>query len=480
MLWVRTKLAAAALLLGLAFLTCLRGVDATIEWQRFSGRYELHPGYVEAVETLTITFLGRGMVLSSESLDPMPNLTHIRFESSERQINWSYDGETLRWTYDPPLLDGDTFTYTRRWVENLSAGPSGLRTLVVPLRPASEASLAFTTKGVDITYSNLPLSADGSYSGPVNVEGCVVRYGTTYKLFTYRWRGTIQNMGARPAKVALNVSIPWDGQFQHVLSDPEGIIVQDRLGNRWYHVEETVPQGGSRDVEVEVRALTQTWPDGFQLNMSIAREGLLRPDADYWQSEDPRIQQFALGLANGTSDRLDQIRALALGVHRYLNYSIEPGRMGALWALVNGGGACMEYTDLFVAAARSLGIPALYVSGVCGASSVEGFGHAWAIAELSNGTWIGTDPTSGYVGRLDSGRLLLQFCNPADVGASLRCTRGVARIDSWSRTWEYRELSEEEAHRILGIAEQPLAAFTICVFLLAILSTRRPLNRASF
>jgi len=475
-----TKLAAATLLLGLVLLTGLRGVDATIEWQRFSGWYELHPGYVEAVETLTITFLGRGMVLSSESLEPMPNLTQIRFESLERQINWSYDGDTLRWTYNPPLLDGDTFTYTRRWVENLSGGPSGLRTLVVPLRPTPEASLTFTTNGVDITYSNIPLSEGGSYSGPVNVQGCVVRYGTTYKLFTYRWRGTIENMGTRPAKVALNVSIPWDGRFQHVLSDPEGIILQDRLGNRWYHVEEIVPQGGFRDVEVEVRALTQTWPDGFQVNMSIAHEALIRPDADYWQSQDPLIKQFALRLVNGSSSRLDQIRALTLGVHRYLNYSVEPGRMGALWALVNGRGACMEYTDLFVAAARSLGIPALYVSGVCGASSLDGFGHAWAVAELSNGTWIGTDPTSGYVGRLDSGRLLLQLCNPADVGASLRCTRGVARIDSWSRTWEYRELSEEEAHRLLGIAELPLAAFTIYVSILAILLTRRRVNRASF
>ena len=460
-------------------LASLHSVSASVECRSYSGHYDLYPDRVEAVETLVITFHGPGMILSSESLSPMPNLTEMRFQSAGRQINWSYDGDMVRWTYSPALADGDSVSYTRRWTEMVSASASGLRSIVIPIRRTSNASLLFTTHGVDITYSTLPLSDRGSYSGPARLDGWVVRFGTRYKLFTYSWRGTLENVGQRPAEVALNISIPWNGEFQHVLSYPDGDIVKDRLGNSWFHLEETLPKGGLREIEVNASAVTQTWPIGFQENISLANSSLVQPDQSYWQSGNQLIKEFALDLVNGSKGRLAQIESLAKGINRYLNYSIEPGRMGALWALQNRRGACMEYTDLFVAAARSLGIPALYVSGVCGSSNLRGFGHAWAIAELSNGTWIGADPTSGYVGHLDSGRLVLQLCNPVDVGASLRCTAGAARIATWSRSWEYRELGVDEAYRLLGVAESVPLFFTASVVSFAFLSVFSRRNRES-
>ena len=59
---------------------------------------------------------------------------------------------------------------------------------------------------------------------------------------------------------------------------------------------------------------------------------------------------------------------------------------------------CQDITHIFVAAARSLGIPARYVGGhfhrVDGVTSQEA-GHAWAEAHVENLGWVGFDPTNG-------------------------------------------------------------------------------------
>ncbi|MBN9245950.1 transglutaminase family protein [Hyphomicrobium sp.] len=79
-------------------------------------------------------------------------------------------------------------------------------------------------------------------------------------------------------------------------------------------------------------------------------------------------------------------------------------------ALAEGKGVCQDHAHLFIAAARSLDIPARYVSGyfLSGADEPSDANHAWAEAWLEGLGWVGFDPanricpTEKYV-RLASG-----------------------------------------------------------------------------
>src|SRR6476620_1165314 len=61
-------------------------------------------------------------------------------------------------------------------------------------------------------------------------------------------------------------------------------------------------------------------------------------------------------------------------------------------------GVCQDFTHIFIAAARHLGVPARYVSGYfCRADGVteQDAGHAWAEALIPDLGWIAFDPANG-------------------------------------------------------------------------------------
>lgn len=66
--------------------------------------------------------------------------------------------------------------------------------------------------------------------------------------------------------------------------------------------------------------------------------------------------------------------------------------------LTNRRGSCRDYTTLFMAACRSLGIASRFVSGyLLGNPQQEHQLHAWAEAYLPGAGWRGFDPTEGSV-----------------------------------------------------------------------------------
>ena len=70
----------------------------------------------------------------------------------------------------------------------------------------------------------------------------------------------------------------------------------------------------------------------------------------------------------------------------------------AIHAFALRAGVCQDYSHIFVAAARSLGIPARYVSGHLLRGDgliVQPAGHAWVEALIPDLGWVGFDPTNG-------------------------------------------------------------------------------------
>jgi transglutaminase-like putative cysteine protease len=114
----------------------------------------------------------------------------------------------------------------------------------------------------------------------------------------------------------------------------------------------------------------------------------------------PAIAALAEGLRQG--DELSTLHALMLGVQGRMQF--EPGitevATDADTALRLGRGVCQDLSQIFIAAARHLGIPARYVSGHYAAPDhpEQEAAHAWAEAHVPGLGWVSFDPTHGVSG----------------------------------------------------------------------------------
>ncbi|MGL4543342.1 MAG: transglutaminase-like domain-containing protein, partial [Polymorphobacter sp.] len=100
------------------------------------------------------------------------------------------------------------------------------------------------------------------------------------------------------------------------------------------------------------------------------------------------------------ADVLTTLHNLLGAVHSVMTFDAQATGTGtdAVTAFGLGRGVCQDFTHVFLAGARVLGIPARYVSGHFvheSGGSVEPAGHAWAEAWDDSLGWIGFDPTNG-------------------------------------------------------------------------------------
>ncbi|NIO22220.1 MAG: hypothetical protein GTN76_16205 [Candidatus Aenigmarchaeota archaeon] len=119
------------------------------------------------------------------------------------------------------------------------------------------------------------------------------------------------------------------------------------------------------------------------------------------QSDDPRIRDIAEGLVKDSKDDFEKVAKLASWVYDYLDYDISySGRnIDALSVLDTKKGVCAEYTTLFIALARSVGIPSKYVSAF--AYGQKGW-ERHAYSEVYLGEWVPVDPLWLEVGYIDA------------------------------------------------------------------------------
>jgi transglutaminase-like putative cysteine protease len=78
----------------------------------------------------------------------------------------------------------------------------------------------------------------------------------------------------------------------------------------------------------------------------------------------------------------------------------EPGVQTPDETLARGTGSCRDFANLFMQAARVLGLAARFVSGYLNSPFADGRGgatHAWAEVYLPGAGWKGFDPTSGEI-----------------------------------------------------------------------------------
>jgi transglutaminase-like putative cysteine protease len=145
----------------------------------------------------------------------------------------------------------------------------------------------------------------------------------------------------------------------------------------------------TQDTGGVVRGAIERFPESLYL-----RETPLTP-------LDPAIADFAQQCRDASGgDTLKLMHDLLARVHGEIVFDTDPTHPAttAAEAFALKRGVCQDLTHVFIAAARSLGIPARYVGGHFhrndGVVSQEA-GHAWAEAFVAELGWIAFDPTNG-------------------------------------------------------------------------------------
>lgn len=106
----------------------------------------------------------------------------------------------------------------------------------------------------------------------------------------------------------------------------------------------------------------------------------------------------ALEAQGGTA--LDMMHRLTAAIHGRMTFDTGKTEADtkAIDAFAAGHGVCQDFTHIFLAVARLLGIPARYVSGHLfrrdGKIEQEA-GHAWAEAWIEHLGWVAFDPSNG-------------------------------------------------------------------------------------
>lgn len=123
----------------------------------------------------------------------------------------------------------------------------------------------------------------------------------------------------------------------------------------------------------------------------------------FWQRETalthacPEIVEFAHDIASGEGgDRLETLHALNTAIFNQMRFAVgdTDTKTTACDAFRAKSGVCQDFAHVFLAAVRSLGIPARYIGGYLLRTDVneQEAGHAWAEAYVDGVGWIGFDP----------------------------------------------------------------------------------------
>ncbi len=115
--------------------------------------------------------------------------------------------------------------------------------------------------------------------------------------------------------------------------------------------------------------------------------------------ESTAIGEFAEDVTRNAASPLDKAHALNSAIHAHLRFDTDAthATTTATEAFAAGHGVCQDFSHVFLAAARTLKIPARYVSGYLHkpGEAVQEAGHAWVEAFIPDLGWVSFDPANG-------------------------------------------------------------------------------------
>jgi transglutaminase-like putative cysteine protease len=132
-------------------------------------------------------------------------------------------------------------------------------------------------------------------------------------------------------------------------------------------------------------------PDPLPPDVFLQQTTLTRPT--------PEIVEFMETIAAKERDRIARLHLLMDTINEVILFDPDQTHVhrGAGEAFGDRSGVCQDHAHIFIAAARTIGVPARYVSGHLyrreGAVE-QPAAHAWAEAWVDDLGWVGFDPTN--------------------------------------------------------------------------------------
>ena len=255
------------------------------------------------------------------------------------------------------------------------------------IKPAS--SNANIQNGNELTFTKQDLGNSGISIAFGNFQ--VYNFNLTYHL---------QNKNYFP--ISTEIALPPSTNYQNVQIDsinPKPTNVKlDKDGN-WL-AGYTLAPNQKLDVKVNGKVQIYLNPQPETLSNNELTDYL--KNQTYWESNNPKITELAKTLKTPYAIYQYVVKTLNYDFNRVQNNS---PRLGALQALNKPDSAvCLEFSDLFIALARSAGIPAREIEGYGYSNNsrerplslVEDVLHAWPeYYDFDKKTWIMVDPTWG-------------------------------------------------------------------------------------
>lgn len=230
-------------------------------------------------------------------------------------------------------------------------------------------------------------------------SGISIAFGD-FQAYAFDLSYHLKNSNLFPIKT--EIALPPNTNYQDVLLKtikPEPVNVKvDKDGN-WLAEYNLMP-GEKKDITVKGNVRLSLFPKKQTLTEEEKKEYL--KEKKYWETSNSKIKEIAKNLKTAEQIYNYTVRALKYDFAR-----IETGkpRLGAKKSLENSNSAvCTEFTDLFVALARTAGIPARAVEGFAytenskqrPVSLVKDILHAWPeYYDFEKQTWVMVDPTWG-------------------------------------------------------------------------------------
>ncbi len=113
----------------------------------------------------------------------------------------------------------------------------------------------------------------------------------------------------------------------------------------------------------------------------------------------PQVRRLAKGLKDEVAEDIPRLHALSERILAEVPYEIGTthATTSAEEAIEHGCGVCQDHAHIFVAAARSMGYPARYVSGYLMMEDRvhQDASHAWAEVQVDPLGWVGFDVSNG-------------------------------------------------------------------------------------
>lgn len=200
---------------------------------------------------------------------------------------------------------------------------------------------------------------------------------------------------------------------QQILSENvalDGVLVTPTItedaDNRWF----TLPLGNINNGQSKTITVTQVIkltsvdfsvnPDSVGTTIPSELTVYTEPVDGLYESDDPGIQSLAQSLTENTDNPYYKAMQIFDWLLENMTYVRQTSEHGALYGFTNKSGDCTEYANLFVAMARSVGIPAKGIAGnaylnlyniSAGPTDINETGHAWAIFYVPNYGWLPAD-----------------------------------------------------------------------------------------